>query len=222
MGRSDAVRLLARGTLRRVSAWRVTTPRTPRPSAGRNKPAGLQRRKPSRWCETTRTEHDIGVWKPWSEGGAEQSAPPGVDAAGDTRRRGDKRARPREEESVDPSGSMRQGSSGVASALKTKPRSRGSTRSRPAQAGRAGRLPGKAPRVPILFHRSRWRVVQDRGGSCRVVHRTAPDASRRRYRHCSRSDGSTDLEEPADVTRAASPPRYRPRPVGGRENRAPR
>jgi hypothetical protein len=64
------------------------TRRTPRPPAGRNKPAGLQRSKPSRWCETTRTEHDIGAWKPRSEGEAERSASPGVDAAG-ARRRGE-------------------------------------------------------------------------------------------------------------------------------------
>jgi len=38
------------------------TRRTPGPAAGCNKPATSERRKPSRWCETTRTEQDFRGW----------------------------------------------------------------------------------------------------------------------------------------------------------------
>jgi hypothetical protein len=42
------------------------TQRTPGPAAGCNKPATSERRKPSRWCETTRTEQDLQRWSLWS------------------------------------------------------------------------------------------------------------------------------------------------------------
>jgi hypothetical protein len=43
-------------------ARRRETRRTPRSAAGCNKPATVVRRKPSRWCETTRTEREVGGW----------------------------------------------------------------------------------------------------------------------------------------------------------------
>lgn len=106
----------------------------------RDEPQGRQRgaTNPRACCgasrrggeKTTRTEQDVGAWKPRSEGERAASAErsPGVDAAG-ARRRGDQRARPGEEEPAERSERtvyVATGSSGVASALKTKPRSRGS------------------------------------------------------------------------------------------------
>jgi hypothetical protein len=52
---------------------RAETRRTPGPEAGRNKPAGLPRRKPSRWCETTRAERDVGAWNPRPDGTSDRS-----------------------------------------------------------------------------------------------------------------------------------------------------
>lgn len=108
-GRGDTVRLLTRGTLRRVSAsrggavlggrsdsvnlrvhrvgrspGRTETRRTPGPVAGCNKPAGPSRRKPSRWCETTRAERDVEAWNPRPEGASASAVAPGVDAMGGT------------------------------------------------------------------------------------------------------------------------------------------
>jgi hypothetical protein len=76
-GNTRPARATARG------AWWETR-RTSQPSAGCNKPAALERRKPSRWCKTTRTEHDIGGWHRRSESASAE----GVDAPMVERQRG--------------------------------------------------------------------------------------------------------------------------------------
>lgn len=43
----------------RDTSQRAETPRTPGSAAGCNKPANRRRRKPARWCETTRSERDV-------------------------------------------------------------------------------------------------------------------------------------------------------------------
>jgi len=50
------------GNRRRTSreGRRRRNPATPGLAAGRNKPAGSSRRKPLRWCKTTRAEHGLG------------------------------------------------------------------------------------------------------------------------------------------------------------------
>ena len=79
-GRGDTVRLWTSGILRGVGTARgrdvqpgnrrhePETRRTPRLAAGCNKPAILRRSKPTRWCETTRSEQDSWHGMPGAEG----------------------------------------------------------------------------------------------------------------------------------------------------------
>jgi hypothetical protein len=76
------VEVASRGTCLRARETR----RTPRSAAGCDKPATPERRKPSRWCETTRTERDCGGWLLRTE--ARGSPRAGVDARKARRWRG--------------------------------------------------------------------------------------------------------------------------------------
>jgi hypothetical protein len=89
-GLSDEVQLPARGNLRRVQRWwearerpslfgghagieaKPSEPQVRYQAATRLEPTVW--RKPSRWCETTRTEHDVVVAprpEPWKRGGVD-------------------------------------------------------------------------------------------------------------------------------------------------------
>lgn len=58
------------------------TQRTPCPVPGCNMLGTRGRRKPSRWRETTRTEHDFAVWQPRTEGRRARARGSGVDGQG--------------------------------------------------------------------------------------------------------------------------------------------